>query len=420
MLNDDNSRVVLNEYHPMKMEVLSEHAGFACRRAVGEGYYDEKRDRTWISWNEKGMAIYIAYFDHEKGIWSKPEQVWDCGLYGRWDYHDYVTMIPDRNGEPFLIYHIHSQMSYIIRKNSEGRWERKVLSEDQNDYPAPDRWRDCIFYFYSRNEEISWPYRPLCFMKSMDDGETWKEPKVIVDSQKAEPEKFDEVYQSNVVFAPAGNGFPDRFLITFTMWGGERHAYRGKGAYCFAFYPEDERCYDLEGNCLGESVLYEDMVNICQADPGSISDSNKYFHVTYGPLVSVDEKNTPIVVYGHRDEKRTGLYMAVQKSGRWETKMISDQMWNIKDMERIGNGIELAVCCEGSIVIYRKEDGQDMFRIRSVTTIPHANGSNSVPWLNFITGGKNRPKLLLGLINRDDIEGYYSGKWPVVVLSQEE
>ena len=100
--------------------------------------------------------------------------------------------------------------------------------------------------------------------------------------------------------------------------------------------------------------------------------------------------------------------------------MISDQMWNIKDMERIGNGIELAVCCEGSIVIYRKEDGQDMFRIRSVTTIPHANGSNSVPWLNFITGGKNRPKLLLGLINRDDIEGYYSGKWPVVVLSQEE
>lgn len=418
MLNDDNSTIFIEEYMPLQSEIISHKGSFACRRAIGEGYYDEERHRTCIAWNEEGMRIYIAYFDYKEKKWSKPECVYECNLYGRWDYHDYVTMVPDKNGNPLIIYHIHSKLAYIVKKNNMDQWKRRMFSQDQNAYPAPIRYKDCIYLFYSQNKEISYPYRPLRFMKSLDDGESWSEPKDVIDSKKKTPDKVDEVYQSNVVFTPAGHGFPDRLLITYTMWGGKQHAYCGKGAYCVAFYPEDEKCYDLEGTYLGEVVDYEIMVKYCEVDPGRISPLEEYSHVTYGPLVSVDGNNTPIVVYGHRDEMRRGLYMAVKKNGLWEKKLITDKMWNVKDAERIGEGIELAVCCEGSAVIFRKEDTEENFTIKSVTNIPHKNNSNSVTYFNFITGGQQKAKLLMGLIDEPDIDGYYNGKWPVVVFSE--
>lgn len=419
MINDDNTKVELKESHPMKVKVLSTKGSFVCRRAVGEGYFDEKRNRTYVSWNEEGLAIYLAYFDHETGVWSEPECVYDCQLYGRWEYHDYVTMVPDQHGDPIMFYHIHSKMAYLIKKDTLGLWKRTIINEDQNDYPAPIKYKDAIYYFYSQNKEISYPYRPLRFMKSTDDGETWSSPRDVVDSGKMTPDKYEEVYQTDVIFAPAGNGFPDRFLISFTMWGGKGHAAAGKGAYCVAFYPSDDLCYDLDGNCLGEVVDYRKMKEFCEVDPGSISENEVYHHVTYGPLTSVDEENRAVVVYGHRDENCKCLFMKVRKNGQWEKSIIAENMWNIEDITRVDHGIEIAVVSGGSVVIFRKEDGSSKFNIKSVTTIPHQNSSNSVPYLNFVSGNKAKVKLLLSVFDQKNIEGYCHGNWPVMILSEE-
>lgn len=418
MINDDNSRVALEELNPMKVKMLSEKGSFVCRRAIGESYFDEKRNRTYVSWNEEGLAIYLAYYDHETKAWSKAECVFDCQLYGRWEYHDYVTMVPDQNGNPILFYHIHSKMAYIIKKDANGAWSRRVLSEDQNDYPAPIRYQDKIYYFYSQNKEISYPYRPLRFMKSADDGETWSSPRDVIDSGKMTPDRYEEVYQTDVIFAPAGNGFPDRFLLSFTMWGGKRHAAAGKGAYCVAFYPSDDLCYDLDGNCLGEVIDYKKMKEYCEVDPGRISEQEEFSHVTYGPLASVDEKNRAVIVYGHRDETQKSLIMKIRNNGKWEKSIIAENMWNVEDVVRVGNGIEAAVVSGGSVVIFRKEDGEANFKMKSITTIPHKNNSNSVPYLNFLSENKDKATLLLSLFDKNDIEGYCHGNWPVVILSE--
>lgn len=414
MLNDDNSKVLIGEKNPLKITKISDKGSFACRRSIGEGFYDANKNRTYICWNERGMDIYIAYYDHSEQKWSAKELVYKCDLFKRWDYHDYVTMIPDKNGEPILFYNVHVHTGYIIKKNNEGKWIRKSMGDEKNAYPAPIKYGDVIYYFYSENREQSYPYRPLCYKKSYDEGESWTEPKDVIDTAKKTEDKVDEVYQTDVIYAAN----PDRFIISWTMWGGERHAASGKGAFAVAFHLEDEKCYDLSGKCLGEEIDYETMMNSTCVEPDELSKIAEYRHSTYGPISVVDSKNETYICYGIRNEKETSLYISQYKDSRFTKKCIDNRMWNVLDARAVDQGIEFAVCYGKSVVIFRKEDNNDEFFIKSVTEIPHENNSNSVPYLNFISGNKKQAELILGLFDQDDIDKYYEGLWPVLVLSE--
>ncbi len=418
MLNDINSQNLIDEIHPLKAAILSQKGSFACRRALGEGYYDSAKNRTYVAWNEKGMDIYLAFYDYNTQKWSEPEFVWQCDLFGRWEYHDYITIVQGTNGEPLLIYHIHSKRAYIIKKNEQGEWQHTQISDDENAYPAPIVYKDTIYYFYSKNKEISYPYRPLRFMKSSDNGDTWSTPRDVIDSGKNTLDKVDEVYQSSVIFAPANERFPDRFIITYTMWGGKKHAWCGKGAFCILFYPHDEKCYTPDGKLIGDVVDFEAMSKSPCAYVGSISKFDEYRHSTYPPVPQYDADGNPLMVYGVRDENEQGLYYTVFKNGEWQTSCISKDMWNIKDVQRVGDRLDLAVPHGDKIVIWSKKDNEKEFIITSVTKIPHANESDSIPYLNFIDGEKPQNKLLLGPIHVADIAGYCEGKWPVAVLGE--
>ena len=418
MLNDINIENFIDEKNPLKATIVSEKGSFACRRAIGEGYYDSEKNRTYIAWNEKGMDIYLAYYDYAEKKWSTPELVWKCDLFGRWEYHDYITLIQGTNGEPLFIYHIHSNSSYMIKKDAVGTWQHTQISDDENAYPAPIVYKNTIYYFYSKNKEITYPYRPLRFMKSTDNGDTWSEPRDVVDSGKKTPDKVEEVYQSSVIFAPANKKFPDRFIISYTMWGGQKHAWCGKGAFCILFYPHNEKCYTPDGELIGDVVDFEKMSKSPRAYEGRISPFDEYRHSTYPPVPQYDGEGNPVLVYGVRDEKEKGLYYAVFKDGAWQTMCISNEMWNIKDAQRVGNRLDLVLPHGDKVVVLSKHDDEEEFKIQSVTKIPHANKSDSVPYLNFISGEKAENKLLIGTIHVDDIPGYCEGKWPVAVLGE--
>ncbi len=418
MLNDINTQNYMEEKNPLKATLLSSNGSFACRRALGEGYYDSVKNRTYIAWNEKGMDIYIAYYDYALSCWSAPELVWQCDLFGRWEYHDYVTMIQGTDGEPLIIYHIHSKLAYLIKKDATGKWQRIVINDDQNAYPAPIMYNGTVYFFYSQNKEISYPYRPLRFVKSTDNGDTWTAPRDVIDSGKKTPDKVDEVYQSSVIFAPANDRFPDRFIISYTMWGGAKHAYYGKGAFCVLFYPSDDKCYTPDGKLIGDVVDFAAMTDSCMAFEGSISSVDEYRHSTYPPVPQYDADGNPLLVYGKRDENEHGLFVAVFKDGAWQTQLISSDMWNVKDVQRVGDRLDIVVPHGDKIVLWSKLDSEDEFTIASVTKIPHGNSSDSVPYLNFIDGEKSQNKLLIGTMHVADIPGYCDGKWPVVVLGE--
>ncbi len=235
MLNDNNAQHLSQDISPRKITEISCKGSSACRRAIGEGYYDKTQDKTFVAWNEKGMDIYTASFDHKSNQWSDPSLIYVCDLFGRWEYHDYVTMLQGTNGNPLFMYHIHSKSGHIIDKNPQGDWESRLINKNDNDYPAPIFYGDTLYYFYSENREISYPYRPLRFCKSFDNGKTWTEPRDVVDTAKKTPDKLDEVYQTSVILVPKIGNKPAHFLITYTMWGGLLMPPKGKALFVSHF-----------------------------------------------------------------------------------------------------------------------------------------------------------------------------------------
>ena len=270
MLNETD--VVKNTFDSkipaLDYEILSEHGTFGCRRPVGAGVYDPSSDQTIVCWHEGGMDIMVRWYDHRSGQWGKVKKVWANHMNGIWDYHNYPAMILAPDDRPLIFYCRHSSHMYQLTPMDTRRidtdYTRKVICRDQTAYPHPVVCGSDIYIFYSRNQEISYPYRPLCYVKSTDCGETWSEPIVIVDSGKQDPGKFDEVYQCGGKFAPAQGGYPARILLSWTMWGGPKgHAAQGMGAY-FAYLSLEDKClYSAGGKCLGKTIFYREMVEYC-------------------------------------------------------------------------------------------------------------------------------------------------------------
>lgn len=417
MLNEDNKiKLINNEKNPFEIYGLSSKGSFACRRPVGEGYYSKATNNTYVAWNEKGMDIYMAVYNHNTNKWSEPEFVWENNMFGRWDYHNYVTMIEGIDNEPIFFYVSHSNEMYQIKRNENGEWERKVICDDLTAYPSPIRYKDIIYIFYSRNTEISYPYRTLNMIKSYDNGDTWSDSKVVIDSEKQMEYKFDEVYQCGCEFVKATKKFPDRIMISWTMWGGPKgHATEGKGSYYAQLHLNDEKIYDAEGSLIGDYVDYKALVNSCFIEESRCEESA---YTTFGPVVAPDDIGNAVVVYGIVKDGYYYLKEAQKYKSKWHITVIEKDIYNVEDIYRNDDSIDIAVCRGDTIVIYNRCDLSREWKKTSVTRINHKNNSNSFPYCNFIDKGKAEVKLILGQINKEDINNFYNGIWQVNILGE--
>lgn len=417
MLNENNKVILIaEEKNPMKTIRLSECGSFGCRRPVGEGYYDASTDRTYVCWNERGMDIYMAYYSHGDAVWSSPELVYKNDMFGTWDYHNYVTMIPSKNGEPLFYYNIHSNSMYQVKRNAQGKFERKMISDDLNAYPSPVRYEDKIYIFYSKNQEISYPYRPLRYISSNDEGETWTEPFTAIDSEKKMDRKMDEVYQCGCEFIPACGEWPDRVLLTWTMWGGPRgHASEGYGAYMVQFYLEEECFYDAEGKKIGKVIDYDTMRKYCFIEEHQ---GNEISYTNFGPVAINDRTGKPVVVYGVYQKDKYYLKQARFENGKWNIEVIEEDIYNVEDIKRGSDYIEIVVCHGEKIVTYRCLDGQKKFEKHSITRIVHGNNSDCLPYVNYIDKAKKEAQIIYSTMENKNFETYYQGLWPVVVLGE--
>ncbi len=162
---------------------------------------------------------------------------------------------------------------------------------------------------------------------------------------------------------------------------------------------------------------YDTMCRLCCANEGHLSAMDEFRHMTYGPLPSYDKEGNAIVVYGLRSEKETGIFVATRQDGKWKQECLSTEMWNLKDVEKQGEAIHLAVCHGDQIVVFCRENDESAFEIRSKTQVPHKNGSNCIQYVNFIDGSGG--KMIAGLIERENHKAYCDGIWPVLILEEE-
>lgn len=411
MLNENNCVFCKKEeLLPMQAEALGK-SSFACRRPVGTGY--TVNGKTYTAFNGRGMDIYLCIYDHRSQTWSK-EKVWTNNMFRRWDYHNYVTLVQAPDGEPVIFQAKHSDSLYMIKKDSAGEWICRKISDDRNGYPAPVVSNGCIYVFYSRNQEISYPYRPYCYVFSEDNGATWSQPKVVIDSEKMTGSKMEEVYMCGTRFVPGDEIHPDRILFSWGMWGGPKgHADPGPVAFGAQMYLDTREMYTMDGVKIGMTIGYRDMIQKCFVY--DFVSKTEFLRTVYGPVIDWDKEG--VLVYGTKEKDGTVMLKeAVRREGKFIVKIIVEGIYNVEDMRRTKEGLEIVVCDGDALVLYRRKEFGDWECI-SVTKVKLDNNANSFTYVSFFpeTEEKNAPKVLLGQIENEDIDGYYEGKWDTVV-----
>lgn len=415
------------EHTALKIHEIAENGSFACRRPVGSSYYDEKVNKTFLVWSGAEMDIHVKEYNHSLESFGEEVKAYANGMSGRWDYHNYTSMIKAPNGKAIIFYATHSKEMYQLTAPEEhsitGQWIRKTISMDTNCYPAPVVAKKNIYVFYSRNDEVTYPYRTLCYIKSEDMGETWSEPKVIVDSNKKDPMRVDEVYLCGSVYVPACGKYPDRIQLTWSMWGGPKgHATSGYGAHFAFFSTEDEQMYSSSWETLGETINYEDMIEKCCIE--KIDFNEEICHTTASVVSSYRSANgAPLVVYGsrnpHTDDKAI-IKSAEWTGSSWTIENIESESFGVKDIYKntVDGSIKIAYCRGCYVILSKLKEGENSWTIESATKIPFENGANSIPYANFIDNHCQNLQVILGQIVYPKYTEWYSGIWPILVLGQ--
>lgn len=420
MLNEDNSKTLIKSKNPLNIQTVSNKGSFACRRPIGEGYYDEDKKLTFFAWNEKGMDIWLGCYNHMTQEFEEPECVWINNMKKRWDYHNYVTLIKGPDGQAMFYHTIHSHSLYQIVKDKDGSWIKTKISSDSNAYPSPICVKGIIYIFYSQNTEISWPYRVLRYIKSKDGGKIWSKPRTLIDSEKKADNHYDEVYGCSCEFLPSYRELPDRICLTWQMWGGPRgHAAGSKGAYITSFHLDDEKIYTLDGRKIGDLIDHKSLESKCLIEKG---ECRQHSHIVYGPVIANDYNGHVIIIYGIWNHGKCYLKEAIINTSKkdldWSIRVISEDYYNVKDIKKDEDSLSILLSHGDSMIVMSKSKSSDNWLVESITNMPINHKNNSFPYYNFIKDSQKEVEIILGSIDLYSIEDYYEGLWPVYVLGR--
>lgn len=400
--------------------LLAQNGTFGCRRGAGVGYFDPVANKTFVSWPGGGMDVFAASFDHGTKQWENAKRLRRNHMHGTWDYHNYPVMLKAPDGRCLLFYARHTKKLYQLSPQKAhtiaGRFGRRTICRDQCCYPYPVVAGTELYLFYSKNDDAAFPYRTLRYIKSDDSGQSWSAPKTVIDTEKADPLRFEEVYQGGASFAPAGAGYPARIQLAFTMWGGPKgHAQQGKGAYFAYLSLEDFHIYGADGTDCGETLHLEAMERHCLVEIAPATDAIS--HTCGGVLCGVLPDGSPLLCYSQRDgETPQGRIVAARlRDGVWMKETMDTGTYTLKDCKAADDGTVRVVYCKGRHCVVRRWNGT-VWEMESATELPLPNGVDCVPWVNFIEHAQPEAQLLLSEIELQKSHKNYKGIWPVFCL----
>ena len=180
---------------------IADNATYGCRRSFGWGIYDATAQRTVVTWNGPGMSICVRAFDHATGSWGEPLIAQTLSFRGTWDYHNYPTLVLAPDGHFLVFYCEHGRAAHLLRSSRPhdigGTWTRQRIGSDGNCYPHPVVMSDNVYFFYSKTmggNVMTSVHRSYRLIRSTDSGATWSAPVTVIDSDRRDPERYDEVY----------------------------------------------------------------------------------------------------------------------------------------------------------------------------------------------------------------------------------
>jgi hypothetical protein len=347
------------------------------RRPMPVGFYDASVNKTFVSWMGPGSDALVREYDHAAGMWSADKIAGNSPFS---DSHNYPSMIKGRDNRLYIFYGCHnSPLRMAVSPNplsTAGTWrDTNVSIAPDASYPAPLVTSDgTIFVFIrlTRRRNGHSDDRPLAYIKSTDNGQTWTRQTVLDNYPR--PDNLTEIYNGKVSYQPAQGDRKERIHLAWTIAGGgpgsHTHDQFTRNIYYAYMDPATGTTYDITGRDLGPSVDNAEAEMYCKAlDTGC---SNCAHQTGYQISVSYNDDATPLILFGHYQNGLT----AVRRVGTgWMARVVTPQTGEPRDINRIGpNAFQVFRSSGSTCVVHRTTDGGDTWKLETTVNAPHPVG----------------------------------------------
>lgn len=240
-----------------------------------EPTWDPVSNKTFLFWQGKTGDIYGREYDHKYDKWypalnGPPKNIMEFTRDPA-DRHNYpsVVVAPDGHLLVFQADHLRESDGYALMVyrsanpgSIRGSWSSQVLwTENQASYPTAVATEDSVYLFMRRKKADVW--RVWQFAKSTDQGETWSEPRTIVDTEDLydgmegyQAAGMDEIYSiARKYYDPVHHRIP----LTWNLAGDEKHNKFNQHFYMAYLDTTDDLMYSPNGAALDEFVSLSEM-----------------------------------------------------------------------------------------------------------------------------------------------------------------
>jgi BNR repeat-containing family member len=285
------------------------------------GFYDEKTEKTFVTWMGESSNPYVQMFDYKTNTWSDAKQV---GKNPSQDWHNSPSLTQLKDGRLLVVHSQHYENApFKIAISPEPSsiagdmvaWDdHEVREAPAAAYPKPVRLANGdIYIFYRETSRVVYPDknlyaddRPIQYVWSEDNGKTWRSSKSVAGNiamgSWGDSDNFNEIYLGQVRYDEERN----LIHLTWTLAGGgpkgpNNHGAYLKNIYYGAFNPSNKTFYCLsEGQLtpVGVDLNKNDMRGCLVEDTGP-PNNNGYESQAVGfvQVLQWDSEGKPLVGY---------------------------------------------------------------------------------------------------------------------------
>lgn len=234
-----------------------------CRRPMAAGYYDTAANKTFVCFTGDKMVPQVAAYDHTHDKWSTPVSV---NMHPPTDDdHDYAHIFPLGDGRVGLTSSDHNRKLYFAKSENpgsiKGNWSvAEVRSNLRATYPMPMTSSDGTLYIMYRESGKLSDYRPINWVHSTDNGNSWSKPTPTIDFKNARADNLNEIYLGGMSYdsdhphESLGEGYHGSWTIAGGGPGTHDHDDYHKNMYYAFFHMSNAHWYAADGTDLGGNI----------------------------------------------------------------------------------------------------------------------------------------------------------------------
>ncbi|TYP74827.1 BNR-4 repeat-containing protein [Paenibacillus methanolicus] len=403
---------------------IESNASYHSRRTFGIGLYDGVANKTFIAYSGPEMDVYVKAYNHASQSWEAAVKVYDWNDSSQFAYHDYPTMVLLPDGKLGIFALDHAVSAYLIKAPTahslSGTWTRTQISTDKNTYPMPIVSGQSVYLFYSRNDDLTHPYRTYRYTKSTDNGATWSAPVTAIDSGKT-ADKFSEVYAYGVAEKDG------KIYVTWSMAGGAGgHNQASRHLYLAYLDTATGQMHNAGGQSMGSVVNEPDLAAclVVSAEPDTASANYGARHPISNSAPSVTKDGKVVVAYGQQNADGTSaIRLAAFASGAWTVRTADAAAGGFTDVVKAGAGTNefevLYASADGDSLVSKKTtDLGASWTSLYTLAVPFGPGNaDSIVYANYIEQ-RQGIRVVGATINVAERQTDYTGKWNVFAIKQ--